>query len=46
MNRWYAAYTQPRNEALAIEHLEYPGDGRARFHSGNAELLTHAQPGL
>jgi len=25
MNRWYAAYTQPRNEALAMEHLARQG---------------------
>ena len=27
MRRWYAAYTQPRNEALASEHLARQGFG-------------------
>ena len=47
MNRWYAAYTQPRNEALAIEHLARQGFDvycpryqKRRSHAGKIDLVA------
>lgn len=47
MNRWYAAYTQPRNEALAMEHLARQGFDaycpryqKRRSHAGRIDLVA------
>ena len=47
MIRWYAAYTQPRNEALAMEHLARQGFDvycpryqKRRSHAGRIDLVT------
>jgi transcriptional antiterminator RfaH len=47
MNRWYAAYTQPRNEVLAIEHLARQGFDvycpryqKRRSHAGRIDLVA------
>lgn len=47
MNRWYAAYTQPRNEALAMEHLGRQGFDvycpryrKRRSHAGRIDVVA------
>jgi transcriptional antiterminator RfaH len=46
MKRWYAVYTQPRNEGLALEHLArqgfdayYPRYRKRRSHAGRVDVV-------